>query len=161
MSLRLATSSSFTSSSTPTTTPATPYPNASNSFHVFRATSSPPPVLGHGTYTISRRVSEAPSTSIPPSSSASVVDAGNTGEISAGHEINGAVVGIDNNRPVATVSVEAVVEEARRRGIQKGRKEEEVEAMAQTAFRCENHFCTLLLGEILPYVCCVRSASHP
>lgn len=143
MSLRLATSSSFASSSTPVTTPVIPHANASSSFHVFRAASSPPPIAGDGTYSISRRASEAPSTPKPPSSSVSVADVGNTKETDVIHGVNGAVAGTDNHQLPVTVNIEAMAEEARRRGIQKGRKEDEVEAIAQTAFRCAYHLlCT-------------------
>ena len=136
MSLRLAISSSLTSSSTPATTPATPHANASSSFHVFQTTTSPPLVLGNGTYTISRRASEAPSTPLIPSSSVSVADAGENGTAGADLVSNGAIAVADANKPRATVNVEAMVAEARRRGMQKGRREDEIESMAQTAARC-------------------------
>lgn len=144
MSLRLAattsTSSSFVSSSTPTATPVTPHADASSSFHVFRATESPPPSLSNGTYGISSRDSVPPPTPV-----FTEVDIANGEKIAAISSANGLVEVAkgkgkekekEKEKPCVTVDIDAAAEDARQRGRQKGRRDEEVEAMAQTAARC-------------------------
>lgn len=140
MSLRLAaaasTSSTFASSSTPATTPVTPHVNPGSSFHVFRATASPPPVLGSGSYSNSRRPSEVPTT--PAIRSPSVSNGDRNGD-AVNNRANGINVQSKEKEkertPLITVDIEEAEEEARQRARRKGRTEEEVGAIAQTAAR--------------------------
>lgn len=103
----LAQSSFAPSSSTPTVSNA-PSPKAS--YHVFQAATP------NGALSRTASTSEAPT----PAPQVDTTDS---------H------VAEEKTEPVVTVNVQAISDEAWRKGKQKGRRAEEVEAMAQTATR--------------------------
>lgn len=150
MSLRVAaaasTPSSLASSSTPATTPVTPQNSARSSFHVFRATASPPPVLRDvGSLSISRKPSQAPSTPLITSASVQLGDDGNDSANTSANDASLQAKGKEKERPqLVAVDIDAAAEEARQRGRRKGRRDEEAEIMAQTAARYVRHCLDVL-----------------
>lgn len=98
------------SSSTPTASYAA---QAASSYHVFQASPS------HGSFSRTASVSEAPT----PAPQTEV-------ESPAANHVQ------EPPKPVATVDVQAISDEVWRRGKAKGRRQEEVDAMQQTAVRC-------------------------
>lgn len=98
------------SSSTPTASSAA---QAASSYHVFQATPS------NGSFSRTASVSEAPT----PAPQTEV-------ESPAANHVE------EPPKPVATVDVQAISDEVWRRGKAKGRRQEEVDAMQQTAVRC-------------------------